>query len=234
MELRLTARNARIDRSGKHNDRNFEVSKSNHIDASKSDGNKYYTYNGDTESTFEQLEKQFYSENFMSHIEKQNAKNDKAGHSERNMTLDRYYRHDFSRPEDRILQIGNMKKHATPEELWDCALEYVTKFNDRFGDHCKILDMALHVDEATPHVHIRRVWIAEDKNGDPYVSQTKALHTMGFQNTNTNVHVNEKTEFTRLDRQLFYTICREHGLEVEIDNPVNRERLSIPEYNHTG
>lgn len=228
--MRVTTINARTDRGGKHNDRNFDICKSSHICASRTNDNKYYTYNGDMESTFEQLEKQFYEENFMSHIEKQNQKNKEAGHSERNRTLDQYYRHNYSRPEDRILQIGNIKEHASAEELWDCALEYAIKFNDQFGDYCKILDMALHVDEATPHVHIRRVWLAEDKNGDAYVSQTKALHKMGFQNQNTSKWTNEKTEFTRLDRRLFYEICRERGLKVEIDNPVRRKHLSIPEY----
>lgn len=228
--MRLTTQNARKDRGGKHNDRNYNIKNSTHIDSSKSEGNKYYTYNGDTESTFEQLEKQFYEENFLSHIEKQNERNKKGGHSKRNMTLDQYYRHDFSRPEDRILQIGNIKEHASAEVLWDCALEYARQFNDRFGGHCKILDMALHVDEATPHVHIRRVWISEDKDRDLCVSQTKALHKMGFQNRNTSKWSNEKTEFTHMDRQIFYTICKDRGLKVEIDNPVKRKHLSIPEY----
>jgi len=166
----------------------------------------------------------------MDHITQQNARNVKAGHPERNKTLDQYYRNFYSRPEDGILQIGNINEHVSAEELWKCALEYARRFDQRFGTGCKILDMALHVDEATPHVHVRRVWIAQDKYGDTYVSQTKALFGLGFEFRNTSKWDNEKTEFTRIDRGTFYMVCKDLGIEIETDNPVRRQHLSTSEY----
>ena len=49
----------------------------------------------------------------------------------------------------------------------------------------KFLDLALHMDEGgAPHVHVRKVWVALDKDGEMYVSQRKALEDMRIQRPN--------------------------------------------------
>ena len=92
--------------------------------------------------------------------------------------IDQFYKSVYSRPEDKILQIGNINDNVDPDTLWKCAEAYRDKFNELYGDHCKILDMAMHLDEDTPHVHIRRVWIVQDKEGLERVNQTEALKEM--------------------------------------------------------
>lgn len=232
--MKVTNRNARIDKAGKHNDRNFNLDNAPHIDKDKISENKYWTYNGDNYRSFDELEKEFYERHFSDYLEACNSRNIKARHPDRNRDVNHYVRSRNTRPEDKILQIGNMDEHATPEELWECALAYVEKFDDIYGDHCKILDMALHLDEATPHVHIRRVWIAEDEHGNEYVNQGKALEQLGIQDPDqsrpTSKYNNPKISFTQSDIRLFQDICIEKGLSIDIGTPEKREHLSTLQY----
>ena len=232
--MKVTSSNARVDSAGRHNDRNFDLRAAAHIDKEMSSGNQYYTYNGDTEHTFYQIETEYYKEHFSEHIKKQNKKNKEQGHAGRNQTIKDYYTNKRTRPEDKILQIGDKNRHATAEELWDCALEYKDRFNTIYGEHCQILDMALHVDEATPHVHIRRVWITEDENGDPYVAQGKALDALGIMPPDPSQPEgrwnNAKITFTYSDRALFEDVCIEKGLNIERDNHQKGRHLPINQY----
>ncbi len=232
--MKITNRNARIDRAGKHNDRNFNLDNAPHIDQTKLGENKYYTYNGDTEHSFDEIEREFYEVHFSSYLAEQNRKNEEARHKERNRSVEDYARSKYTRPEDKILQIGNIKEHASGEELWECALEYMRQFNEIFGEHCMILDMALHMDEATPHVHVRRVWIAEDEAGHEYVSQTKALMQLGItapdQEKANSKFNNPKITFTQTDTQLFRDICISRGLKINLTPAEKREHLSTLDY----
>ena len=54
--MKISSINARIDRAGKHNDRNFDISRAPHIDGEKISENLYWTYNGDMEHTFAEVE----------------------------------------------------------------------------------------------------------------------------------------------------------------------------------
>lgn len=234
--MKITSINARVDSAGKHNDRNFDLNAAPHIDKGRSSANKYYTYNGDESSTFRQIEMSFYKDTFSEHLKYQNKKNKENGHKDRNRDVRSYYSDRFTRPEDKILQIGDVHNHVSPDVLWECALDYKDRFNDLYGEHCKILDMALHVDEATPHVHIRRVWVAEDEKGYAQISQNKALAALGVEapdpTAKTDRHNNAKMTFTYSDRELFCSVCKEHGLDIEepVKRKAPRKHLSDIEY----
>lgn len=234
MSMKVTNRNARMDKAGKHNDRNFNLDNAAHINQNKQGENLYYTYNGDTEHTFAEIEYEFYDNHFSAFIEEQNKRNEAIRHKERNRTISDYVKGKYTRPEDKILQIGNIKEHATKEELWECAMEYKDRFDEIFGEHCKILDMALHMDEATPHVHVRRVWIAEDEAGKEFVSQTTALEQMGITDPKSDKangrYNNAKMTFTQTDIKLFKDICIEKGLDIDMSEPNKREHLSTLAY----
>lgn len=232
--MRLTFHSGRKDRSGLHNDRNFDLSYAKHIDVAKIKEDKYWTYTGEKNKALYEIEMDYYAEHFQKYIDSQNYRNDIAGHSERNRTLKRYYKSEYTRPEDLIVQIGNRKEHIEPEKLWQCALEYQKRFNEIFGEHCKILTMALHVDEATPHVHIRRVWSYEDENKHERIGQSKALEKLGIQPLDPTKEVdrnnNAKITFSQQDRTLFKQICLEKSIELEPDQPAKRPHLSVEEY----
>lgn len=232
--MKVTNRNARMDASGKHNDRRFDLKNAPHIDASKSKDNIYYTYNDDSNHTFAEVERAFYKEHFSEAIEAQNRRNKAGGHNNRNTNIEKYHKGRNTRPEDKLLQVGDMNEHISAEKLWECALEYKERFEKMYGEHCKILNMALHVDEATPHVHIRRVWIAENDLGQEYVSQTKALEQLGIPRPNGEKpegrYNNAAITFSDMDRELFQEICLEKELDIDLEPPEKRKHLSTKEY----
>ena len=232
--MKVTIRSAKMDKDGRHNDRNFDVESASHIDRERMGLNRYYTYNGNTELSFLDLEKEFYKTHFSDYIDSQNERNIKAGHKDRNRTLDEYFHNKRTRPEDVILQIGDVDEHATDDELWECAMKYKEKFQDTFGDRCVILDMALHVDEATPHVHVRRVWISEDERGLESVNQTKCLRDMDIMlpdgSKPDDRYNNRKITFSQMERDMFLQICEDEGFEIERTPGERKRHLSLDAY----
>lgn len=231
--MKATFLAGRVDHCGKHNDRNFDISSANHIDSERVHLNQYWTYNNSGQ-TFEQSELEFYTKYFYNHVSEQNQRNTEARHPERNQTIESYYKNVRTQPEDIILQIGNRENSVDADSLWECALEYQKQFEQAYGKNCKILNMALHNDEETPHVHIRRVWIAEDDYGNLKVSQKMALQNMGFVRPDLdrreNNYNNPKISFTKCERKLFEEICREKGIDIQVDNREKREHLTISEF----
>lgn len=220
--MKLTFKNKRADANGRHNDRNFDVSKSDHIDRERSDGNRYYTYNGNHDDTFRDVELGFYRERFAKYVDAQNLRNAENRHKGRHKTIEQYYTGRYTRPEDLVIQVGGVKDGSIPpEKLWDACEEYRRRFDEKYGERCKILTMALHADEATPHVHVRRVWISDDRNGLERVNQGKALESLGFDRPDMtkpeDMKNNAKQAFTASDRQMFRDICKEKGIELEED-----------------
>ena len=232
--MKVSNVNARADKTGKHNDRNFDLSRSGHIDAERSEQNVYWTYNGDYSQTFAKVELDFYNDHFKDHVEKQNERYRSRRQSSRVKSMEKYRTSLQSRPEDKILQIGNMEDHPDPEVLWECALEYQKRFNELYGSNCVIVDMALHLDEATPHVHVRRVWLGHDDAGDMCVGQERALEELGILPPDTMAPIsrnnNAKITFTDDDNELFRGIVRDRGIEIEEPSSKKKEHLSSLEY----
>ncbi len=235
----------RADSAGRHNDRNFDTSITDHIKPELSKNNIYWTYNGDVTKSFRDLELEFYELNFGQHLEEQNKRHLAARHKNRCKTLKGYYTDKNTRPEDVIIQIGNVNEHVSAEQLWDVASDYITQFNDKYGDHCLILDAALHDDEetidvtgkkikGTPHVHLRRVWLAEDKDGHKCVSQNKALQDIGLLPDNMkkdfSVENNNKVSFIKRERADIEKLCVEKGINIERGSWDRGEHLTVAEY----
>lgn len=217
--MKVTCRSGRYDISGKHNDRNFNLNYADHIDQNRMEDNKYYTYDNDYSLTLADNELRFYKAKFGEHIQEQNEKNNAARKSSRNKTVQSYHRSDNTRPEDVWLQVGDKNEHISGEQLWEIANEYRKQFEAQYGSHCKILNMSLHMDEETPHVHVRRVWMSQDSKGKLCVGQNKALKDLGIERPNpeqkSGKFNNAKMTFTMSDQKMFYDICREHGLDVD-------------------
>lgn len=232
--MRVSNHNGRVDKAARHNDRNFDITRSDHIDPGRSEGNIYWTYDGDLNRTFKDKEIQFYREHFKDFLDARNAKYKKKCNKKSIRTMDYYHSSRLTRPEDKILQIGDVKEHATPEQLWECALEYQKRFDEKYGDKIKILDMALHVDEATPHVHVRRVWIGHDEEGRECVGQDKVLRELGVLPPDTQKPLsrynNPKMTFTYEDSALFREIVRERGFEIEEPDHTRKRSLPIAVY----
>lgn len=238
-KMRASRHNGRSGKHGvydvKHNDRNFDVANSEHIDAERTKLNVYwdcyqgYCLNGDTSErkmTFTEIEKAYYFEHYGDHVDAQNERNEKAGHAERNRTTDDVLKNNKTCPEESILQLGNIDCSVTPDVLAKVVAEFFEEFEKRYGSHVHILDWALHLDEATPHVHVRQVYDALNKYGELCPQQEKALEELGFElpdpTKKRSRFNNRKMCFDAECRKLFLDIGQKNGVELEYEPEYGR------------
>ena len=131
--------------------------------------------------TFADVEKLYYKLHYTDFVEKQNARNAKIRHTERNRSTEDLLTSKKTCPEESIYQLGTLESHASPKELFQIATEFMDEFHERFGKHVHILDWALHLDEGTPHIHERHVFDCENKYGEIAPQQEKGLEALGFE-----------------------------------------------------
>ena len=238
--LKLTRHNGRAGKHGtynpKHNDRSFEITNSEHIDPERVQQNIYWDcYNGirsalhpksedSLADTFEEVEKLYYKLHYTNFTEKQNVRNAKIRHTERNRSTEDLLTSKKTCPEESIYQLGTLESHASPKELFQIATEFMDEFHERFGKHVHILDWALHLDEGTPHIHERHVLDCENKYGEIAPQQEKALEALGFELPKPDKPLgrynNRKITFDAACRTMLFEIARRHGLELD----------EVPEY----
>ena len=238
--LKLTRHNGRAGKHGtynpKHNDRSFEITNSEHIDPERVQQNIYWDcYNGirsalqpkDVDSladTFEEAEKLYYKLHYTNFTEKQNERNAKIRHTERNRSTEDLLTSKKTCPEESIYQLGTLESHASPKELFQIATEFMDEFHERFGKHVHILDWALHLDEGTPHIHERHVFDCENKYGEIAPQQEKALEALGFELPKPDKPLgrynSRKITFDAACRTMLFEIAKRHGLELD----------EVPEY----
>lgn len=206
----------------KHNDRNFDVSKADNINAEKMKDNIYRNYYNDNSMTFEQVELRFYEENFEKMLSKINANYIKNRHAERVKTMEDWKRMRQNAPEEMHLQIGKLEEHATRQQLIDVYTDYrkwLEDWNEQHGKPFTVLTEALHCDEAVHHYQVRRVWHYRDKNDDLRIGQERALKTAGVELPNPGAKEsrrnNRKITFDKMCREKWLDICHKHGIEVE-------------------
>ena len=233
--LKLTRHNGRAGAHGtynpKHNDRSFNLANSEHIDPERAKGNIYWDcFHGfrsaldpqdpdDLATTFSDVERQFYETHYSEFIEKQNERNAKIRHTERNRSIPDLLSSRKTCPEETIYQLGTLDEHASAEDLLNIVTEFIDEFKTKFGDHVHVLDWALHLDESTPHIHERHVFDCENKYGELAPQQEKALEALGFDLPDPNKSLsrrnNRKITFDAACRKMLFEIAKRHGLELE-------------------
>ena len=238
--VRVTVHSSSVAVNSKHNDRQFDAGKTNHIHPERSGDNVYWQYNMDPDTgirpgTFEDAEEEFYEAHFTDGLQKKNNRYIKNGHKERCRTVEQYRKAKNSRPEETIFMIGDKEATVSPEILWQIVSEHLAWKQTMFPQNVTI-DVALHVDEdGGPHVHERSVWIGHDDYGDEIVSQKRALNEMGIErpdpNEPENKNNNSKMTYTQLTRQHFIEVCKEHGFDVEeVPKEASKVGLSLIQY----
>lgn len=249
--MKLTRHNGSAGKNGvynpKHNDRNFNVKNSDHIDPGRVRQNVYWDcyqgfYRPQTETEeqsmgarFELVEKAFYLDRYYDFCEAQNERNRKTGHIERNRDTDDLLKNKKTAPEESIIQIGTMDEHVDPEMLLTITVEFFSEFQRRFGEHVHILDWALHLDEATPHIHERHVFDCENRYGEIAPQQEKALELLGiplpYPDKPPGRNNNRKITFAAICRTLLFDIAQQHGLHLDREPEYGgREYLEKQDY----
>ena len=169
--------------------------------------------------TFEEVEKLYYKLHYTNFTERQNERNAKIRHTERNRSTENLLTSKKTCPEESIYQLGTLESHASPKELFQIATEFMDEFHERFGKHVHILDWALHLDEGTPHIHERHVFDCENKYGEIAPQQEKALEALVFELPKPDKPLgrynNRKITFDAACRKMLFEIAKRHGLELE-------------------
>ena len=233
--LKLTRHNGRAGAHGtynpKHNDRNFNLTDSEHIDPERAKGNIYWDcFHGfrtafdpqdpdDLVATFSDVERQFYESHYTAFAESQNERNAKIRHTERNRSISDLLSGRKTCPEETIYQLGTLDEHASAEDLLNIVTEFIEEFKGKFGEHVHVMDWALHLDESTPHIHERHVFDCENKYGEVAPQQEKALEALGFDLPDPAKPLsrrnNRKITFDAACRKMLFEIAKRHGLELE-------------------
>ena len=145
--MKMTRHNGRAGKNGvynpKHNDRQFDLTNADHIDAARERQNIYWDCfqgfrtgmdDGQAHDSFEDVERQFYSIFYRESVEAQNERNIQNRHPERNRSTDDLLHDKRTCPEESILQIGNIDESVDGETLVKIACAFFTEMEERFGE----------------------------------------------------------------------------------------------------
>ena len=210
----------------KHNDRTYEGA-----DLEKAKINIYDQIYPDM--TFEENERKAYEDLYSVHVWKQNEKHIASRHTERCTSIDKLYTSKMTQPDEMILELGNKNNHPEYENLKSIYDEYKAWHEEIFPG-IVILDSALHLDEATPHIHIRQTYTYWDDHGICHPNQTRCLAAHGLTlpdpDKPRSQSNNLKMTYSAMCRNKIKEICLTHGIEIIKADPRENKDLSKEEY----
>lgn len=210
-----------------HNNRNFQAK---NVNSSRTADNV----------TFVQIPiKQAYDDCFGAAVERYNAKQKRADRK----IKDGYFRYAFDRkPCDTVVVASDRRKSfyedvvqigtkddtgvgtADAETAKQCLTEYMLGFAER-NPNFFVFNAVLHVDEATPHLHIDYIPIAHCKRGiDTQNGLATALKEMGFGEGKDAI-----SRWREQERKALTDICRQHGIEISVPQKA-RGSFEVEEY----
>lgn len=203
-----------------HNQRKFTAE---NVDKSRSHLNRVY-YSDNIEDVYHQL----FDEALKRYNEKQ-TRNDRK--------IENYYDKIRSSKQEKpfhelIIQIGNKDDMAAESEngtLSERILdEYIKGFQER-NPNLKVFSAHLHMDEATPHLHIDFVpFTTGSKRGlDTRVSLKQALLSQGFKGTSKGD--TEWNRWVQSEKEVLAEIMLQHDIEWD-QRGTHREHLSVLDF----
>lgn len=230
--MKASYHNSRKYNNPRHNDRRFDVDKAEHIRKDAMHMNRYScVYKG---MDFESAEVRFYKETFSKYIKQRKELAKKHRHPEREITSEDLRRDIRTRPEETIIQIGDYDETISDYRILLRIFDELQVYSDKVTrGHCKVIDAALHMDEATPHIHFRKVWVYEE-DGIKKIGQEKALKSAGIERPYPerpqSRRNNRKVTYDRMMREKLYELCFEHGIKIDIIPDPPRPELSKDDY----
>ena len=217
--------------SRKHNDRQYDITKAENINESMVIKNIILHYDKDNvphvidntdenRTSIDEHEHTIYQELFSESLSAQHRRNEAARHPERNKSIDDLLDSKNTCPEETIFQIGSVDDGFPDSSiLMEIFEDYQREVIARFGHNIHFLDAALHLDEAVPHIHVRKVWAYDGKDGLD-ISQNKALEEMSFERPEPdkapNKWNNAKITFSEWERDIKLKLCQKYGLDIEL------------------
>ena len=176
--------------------------------------------------------REFYSELFEEALAEYNSRMKR-----RDRIIPDYYEHIRKGKQEKtfeeiVVQFGDINDCSVGSENGELAKqmldEYMRGFETR-NPNLKVFNAVMHLDEATPHLHIDFVPITHtgSRGLSTRVSMSGALREMGF--APENKFLTEWVAWSDSERAVMEKILREHGLYRD-DKNVHREHWSVDEY----
>ena len=176
--------------------------------------------------------KAVYHELFDEALERYNAKQTRADRK-----IENYYEKIRSGKQEKpfheiILQVGNKDDMSADSDEGRLALtvldEYMKAFQER-NPNLRVFSAHLHMDEATPHLHIDFVpYTTGSKRGlDTRVSLKQALAAQGFKGGTRGY--TEWSQWVRSEKEQLSNLMERHGIEWE-DKGTHDKHLSVLDY----
>ena len=199
---------------------------------------KFHAKNTDPERSHQNVTycqeniKAVYHELFDEALERYNAKQTRADRK-----IENYYEKIRSGKQEKpfheiILQVGNKDDMSAASDEGQLALtvldEYMKAFQER-NPNLRVFSAHLHMDEATPHLHIDFVpFTTGSKRGlDTRVSLKQALAAQGF--TGGTRGDTEWSQWVRSEKEQLSAVMERHGIEWE-DKGTHDKHLSVLDY----
>lgn len=176
--------------------------------------------------------REFYSELFGEALAEYNSRMKR-----RDRIIPDYYEHIRKGKQEKtfeeiVVQFGDINDCSVESENGELAKqmldEYMRGFEAR-NPNLRVFNAVMHLDEATPHLHIDFVPITHtgSRGLSTRVSMSGALREMGF--APENKFLTEWVAWSDSERAVMEKILREHGLYRD-DKNVHREHWSVDEY----
>ena len=167
----------------------------------------------------------------------QALKNYNAKQKRKDRQIENYYKHIESGKQEKlfhevIIQVGNkddMSSTGDHAELAKTILdEYYQGFQQR-NPHLKVFSAHLHMDEATPHLHIDFIpFTTGSKRGlETRVSLKKALEQQGFKGAGRGD--TEWSRWAQSEKEQLAKVMRRHGIRWE-QKGTHEQHLSVLDY----
>lgn len=125
-----------------------------------------------------------YAELFGAAAEAYNARQVEKGHPERQIPdyLEKVRNDKKLKPMyEFVVQVGNIDEQADAGTARAIYEDWLAGFRERYGEHFAVKQAIIHMDEASPHMHVEVVPVAESKRGLAVQnSLNKAISQCGF------------------------------------------------------
>ncbi|MGN0633292.1 MAG: plasmid recombination protein [Oscillospiraceae bacterium] len=210
-----------------HNNRDFTAK---NIDSSRTANNIVFVQQ-DLGEAYDQL--------FDEAIERYNARQKRNDRK-----IDDYFQHLFNRPPSASVITGANKQKSFYEDLVQigtkddtgvgtpdaeiaiaCLHEYMEGFQER-NPNFHVFNAVMHLDEATPHLHIDYIPVGHFANGiDTRNAMAKALEEMGH-----GKGANAINRWRLAEWEVLHQICIAHGIEISESKKSRGYSYTVQEY----
>lgn len=128
-----------------------------------------------------------------------------------------------------VIQIGSMEDSGinTPDKdiVSSCLIDYMNGFQKR-NPNMYVFNAVLHLDEATPHLHIDYIPVGHCTRGlDTQNALGQALREMGYSNSYKSI-----AEWHSSERSILTQICNSKGIEISEPEKSRAVKFTVDEY----